>query len=71
MQIIGLALTLLCFAGGLAPAPDSATYAINDPDPTAGNVMRAAPERRGQDPRLVAESWLRAQGLASMGEVSR
>ena len=37
--------------------------------------MRAEPERRtaayGEDPRLVAGSWLRAQGLASVGEVSR
>ena len=28
-------------------------------------------ELRGQDPRLVAQSWLRTQGLASTGEVSR
>ncbi|GEM_PF-3955419 len=28
-------------------------------------------ELRGQDPRLVAASWLRTQGLASTGEASR
>jgi hypothetical protein len=28
-------------------------------------------ELRGDDPRLVAEGWLRAQGLASAGEALR
>jgi len=34
-------------------------------------ALDARVELRGQDPRLVAESWLRTQGLASTGEVSR
>jgi osmoprotectant transport system substrate-binding protein len=34
-------------------------------------ALDALVELRGQDPRLVAQSWLRAQGLASEGEVSR
>ena len=34
-------------------------------------ALNARVELRGQDPRLVAQSWLRAQGLASIGEVSR
>ena len=32
--------------------------------------LGARAELRGQDPRLVAESWLRAQGLASAGGAS-
>ena len=40
---------------------------------TTGSVraLNARVELRGQDPRLVAQSWLRTQGLASTGEVSR
>ena len=40
---------------------------------TTGSLraLDARAELRGQDPRLVAESWLRTQGLASTGEVSR
>jgi osmoprotectant transport system substrate-binding protein len=40
---------------------------------TTGSLraLNARAELRGQDPRLVAQSWLRAQGLASTGEVSR
>jgi osmoprotectant transport system substrate-binding protein len=34
-------------------------------------ALNAQVELRGDDPRLVAGSWLRAQGLASEGEVSR
>jgi osmoprotectant transport system substrate-binding protein len=34
-------------------------------------ALNARVELRGQDPRLVAESWLRTQGLASMREASR
>ena len=34
-------------------------------------VLNARVELRGQDPRLVAQSWLRTQRLASTGEVSR
>jgi osmoprotectant transport system substrate-binding protein len=34
-------------------------------------ALDAQVELRGDDPRLVAGSWLRAQGLASEGEVSR
>ena len=34
-------------------------------------ALKARVELRGQDPRLVAQSWLRTQGLASIGEVSR
>ena len=39
---------------------------------TTGSLraLDARVELRGEDPRLVAESWLRAQGLASMGEAS-
>ncbi len=33
-------------------------------------ALDAQPELRGDDPRLVAESWLRAQGLASVREAS-
>ncbi len=33
-------------------------------------ALNARMELRGQDPRLVAESWLRAQGLASAGGAS-
>jgi glycine betaine/choline ABC-type transport system substrate-binding protein len=33
-------------------------------------ALNARAEPRGQDPRLVAESWLRAQGLASAGGAS-
>jgi osmoprotectant transport system substrate-binding protein len=40
---------------------------------TTGSLraLDARAELRGQGPRLVAGSWLRAQGLASAGEVSR
>jgi osmoprotectant transport system substrate-binding protein len=40
---------------------------------TTGSLraLNAQVELRGQDPRLVAQSWLRTQGLASTGEVSR
>jgi len=40
---------------------------------TTGSLraLDARVELRGQDPRLVAASWLRTQGVASMGEVSR
>ena len=40
---------------------------------TTGSLraLDARTELRGQDPRLVAESWLRAQGLASAGGASR
>jgi osmoprotectant transport system substrate-binding protein len=40
---------------------------------TTGSLraLNAQVELRGRDPRLVAQSWLRAQGLASIGEVSR
>ena len=40
---------------------------------TTGSLraLDARVELRGHDPRLVAESWLRARGLASTGEVSR
>jgi len=40
---------------------------------TTGSLraLDARVELRGQDPRLAAGSWLRAQGLASTGEVSR
>ena len=39
---------------------------------TTGSLraLNARVELRGQDPRLVAESWLRAQGLASTGGAS-
>jgi len=33
-------------------------------------ALDAQVELRADDPRLVAESWLRAQGLASAGEAS-
>jgi osmoprotectant transport system substrate-binding protein len=37
---------------------------------TTGSLraLNAQVELRGQDPRLAAETWLRTQGLASMGE---
>jgi glycine betaine/choline ABC-type transport system substrate-binding protein len=40
---------------------------------TTGSLraLNAQVELGGDDPRLVAGSWLRAQGLASEGEVSR
>jgi glycine betaine/choline ABC-type transport system substrate-binding protein len=40
---------------------------------TTGSLraLDARAELRGQDPRLAAGSWLRTQGLASMGKVSR
>ena len=40
---------------------------------TTGSLraLNARVELRGQDPRPVAQSWLRTQGLASTGEVSR
>jgi hypothetical protein len=40
---------------------------------SAGSLraLDARVELRVQDPRLVAQSWLRTQGLASTGEVSR
>ena len=40
---------------------------------TTGSLraLDARVELHGQDPRLVAESWLRTQGLASMREASR
>jgi osmoprotectant transport system substrate-binding protein len=40
---------------------------------TTGSLraLDAQVELRGQDPRLVAESWLRTQGLASMGGASQ
>jgi glycine betaine/choline ABC-type transport system substrate-binding protein len=34
-------------------------------------ALNARVELRGDDPRLVAENWLQAQGLPSMGEASR
>ncbi len=39
---------------------------------TTGSLraLNARVELRGDDPRLVAQSWLRTQGLASTGEVS-
>jgi osmoprotectant transport system substrate-binding protein len=39
---------------------------------TTGSLraLNARVDLRGQDPRLVAESWLRAQGLASAGGAS-
>ena len=39
---------------------------------TTGSLraLNARVELRGDDPRLVAESWLRAQGLASAGGAS-
>jgi len=39
--------------------------------PGSLRVLHARVELRGQDPRLVAQSWLRTQRLASTGEVSR
>ena len=40
---------------------------------TTGSLraLNARVELRGQDPRPVAESWLRTRRLASTGEVSR
>jgi glycine betaine/choline ABC-type transport system substrate-binding protein len=40
---------------------------------TAGSLraLNARVELRGDDLRLVAERWLRVQGLASRGEVLR
>ncbi len=40
---------------------------------TTGSLraLDARAELRGQGPRLVAQSWLRAQGLASAGGASR
>ena len=53
-------------------APHGPRHRIGAPDDRlAARPERAGGTTRGDDPRLVAGSWLRAQGLASEGEVSR